>query len=65
LLQIVLHRREEILETECEMCYIHVLLSNVPTNLPYEELIGSAQQLFHKYPPSELAEEAEFDYYDR
>jgi len=59
---IVLYRRQDVLDTECEMCFVHVCLSNVPEDLPYEQLISDADDLFQLYPPSELAKEAEFEY---
>ena len=58
----MLHRREEVFQTEPEMCFIHVLLSKMPPNLPYELLIERARELFIMYPPSLLAPEADFEY---
>ena len=54
-----------MLSTECEMCFVHVCLSTVPEDLPYEQLISDAHELFQLYPPSELADEAEFEYENR
>ena len=47
------------------MCFVHVCLSAVPEDLPYEQLISNAHELFQLYPPSELADEAEFKYENR
>lgn len=47
------------------MCFVHVCLSTVPEDLPYEQLISDAHELFQLYPPSELADEAEFEYENR
>lgn len=57
-LQIVLHREEEVLECECDMAMVHHLLSQIPQDLPYETLISRAGDLFVQFPPSELAREA-------
>lgn len=56
---IVLHREKKILEQECDMACVHALLSHLPDDLPFEELILNARQLFEMYPPKQLeAEEA-------
>merc|ERR1719187_2471802 len=38
---IVLHRRQELLDAECEMSALHQLLSCIPPSLPFEELLES------------------------
>ncbi|CAN9504005.1 unnamed protein product [Ophioblennius macclurei] len=55
---IVLHREKEVKQTECDMAMVHHLLSRIPEDLPYELLIGQAQDLFEQYPPSLLAKRA-------
>lgn len=55
---IVLYRESEIMSSECEMCVIHSLLSKIPEDLPYEQLISKAGDLYLLYPPSEIANEA-------
>ncbi|XP_044028671.1 TBC1 domain family member 20 [Siniperca chuatsi] len=55
---IVLHREKEVKQTECDMAMVHHLLSHIPQDLPYELLIGQAQDLFNQYPPSLLAKRA-------
>ncbi|XP_029299646.1 TBC1 domain family member 20 isoform X1 [Cottoperca gobio] len=55
---IVLHREKEVKKTECDMAMVHHLLSRIPQDLPYELLIGQAQDLFDQYPPSLLAKQA-------
>lgn len=57
ILQIVLHREEEVLDCECDMAMMHHLLSRIPDDLPYETLISRAGDLFVQFPPSELARE--------
>ncbi|XP_067934936.1 TBC1 domain family member 20-like isoform X1 [Watersipora subatra] len=59
---VVVYRREEVLKTEPEMCFIHVLLSKMPTDLPCEQLINTARTLFALWPPYLLASEANFEY---
>ncbi|XP_068603417.1 TBC1 domain family member 20 [Brachionichthys hirsutus] len=55
---IVLRRETEVKQTECDMAMVHHLLSRIPQDLPYELLIGHAQDLFEQYPPSLLARRA-------
>ncbi|XP_045915436.1 TBC1 domain family member 20 isoform X2 [Micropterus dolomieu] len=55
---IVLYREKEVKQTECDMAMVHHLLSRIPQDLPYEHLIGQAQDLFDQYPPSLLAKRA-------
>ncbi|ESP03750.1 hypothetical protein LOTGIDRAFT_64842, partial [Lottia gigantea] len=61
---IVLYRQDEILSCECEMCFIHSLLSRIPENLPFEELITQAGDLFLQFPPKDLSDEAKRIRYD-
>ncbi|KXJ24234.1 TBC1 domain family member 20 [Exaiptasia diaphana] len=58
---LVIERREEILLGECEMSFVHHLLSRIPENFPYrvEEYIVSAIFLFDKYSPEKLASAAD------
>lgn len=58
---IVLYREKEILATECEMCYIHSLLSKIPDDLPLEQLTTHAGDLFIQFPPNELEKEANLE----
>ncbi|KFP41369.1 TBC1 domain family member 20, partial [Chlamydotis macqueenii] len=55
---IVLYRKQEVLDCECDMASVHHLLSQIPQDLPYETLISKAGDLFVQFPPSELAREA-------
>ncbi|XP_064598713.1 TBC1 domain family member 20-like [Liolophura sinensis] len=55
---IVLYRESEILSSECEMCVLHCLLSKIPENLPFEQLISKAGDLYLQYPPTDLANQA-------
>ncbi|KAK3085954.1 hypothetical protein FSP39_011254 [Pinctada imbricata] len=59
---VVLHREKEILSSECDMCILHGLLSKVPDNLPYEQLIKKAGDLFLQYPPDVIEKDAAATY---
>ncbi|XP_071785081.1 TBC1 domain family member 20-like isoform X2 [Asterias amurensis] len=59
---IVLHRQEEVLACECDMAYVHSLLSKIPGDLPMEHLVSQAGDLFVQYPPKEMAREARLQY---
>lgn len=54
---LVIRRRSDVLGGECEMSYVHHLLSRIPDDLPdyVEELITAAHSLFCKFPPEKLA----------
>merc|ERR1719145_141196 len=55
---IVLHRGEEILAAEPEMSSIHSLLSRIPVDLPFEDLLVYCQELYESLPPHIVEEEA-------
>ncbi|MBN3286405.1 TBC20 protein, partial [Polyodon spathula] len=55
---IVLHREKEVKHCDCDMPSIHQLLSQIPQNLPYEELISRAEELLKCYPPTLLEKRA-------
>ena len=57
----MLHRKREVLVTECEMCYVHSLLSKIPPDLPMDALVIRAGDLFVQYPPNVLEEEAKME----
>ncbi|XP_060798586.1 TBC1 domain family member 20 [Neoarius graeffei] len=52
---IVLYREREVKSTECDMASVHHLLSQIPQDLPYEQLISHTHSLFTRYPPTQLA----------
>ncbi|XP_009889075.1 PREDICTED: TBC1 domain family member 20-like, partial [Charadrius vociferus] len=52
---VVLHREEEVLATPCDMPSVHQLLSRLPQDLPYEQLVLRAQELFQRHPHTRLA----------
>jgi len=45
---IVLHREQEILLCECDMAMVHGLLSRVPSDLPFEQLLVDAMELYEQ-----------------
>lgn len=51
---IVLYREREVKSSECDMASVHHLLSHIPQDLPYEQLISRTQNLFTRYPPTLL-----------
>ena len=55
LIQLVLHRREELLTLECEMSTVHAFLSSIPEDLDYENLLKQAWDAFQTYPPNVVA----------
>ncbi|KAM7444840.1 hypothetical protein ABFA07_006632 [Porites harrisoni] len=58
---LVIRRRADVLSGECEMSYVHHLLSRIPDDLPdyVEELVTASHSLFCKFPPEKLAGAAE------
>ncbi|XP_069588234.1 TBC1 domain family member 20-like isoform X3 [Ranitomeya imitator] len=52
--QMVLMRETEVLQGDCDMPSVHQLLSQIPSNFPYETLISRTCSLFRRCPPSEL-----------
>lgn len=54
-LQIILTRRAEVLEVDCELSAVHGLLSKLPPHIEYEQMVAMALQLFKKHPPHSLA----------
>lgn len=53
--EIILHFRDQLLQNvECEYSAIHIFLTNIPQNLPFDKLIHKAVKLFEKVPPKKL-----------
>lgn len=48
---IILYRKNQILSRECSFGSIYSLLSEFPQNLPFDDIIENAIQLFDEYPP--------------
>ncbi|XP_041675105.1 uncharacterized protein LOC108105201 isoform X2 [Drosophila eugracilis] len=56
---ILLYRSNEILKEECDMASVHCLLSTLPENLPFEELLRTSTMLVNKYNLSEIENDVE------
>lgn len=56
---IILHRSEEILLEECDMAMIHCLLSKLPDDLPFENLLKKSSNLYEKYSLTVIEKEVE------
>ncbi|XP_065357081.1 TBC1 domain family member 20 [Calliphora vicina] len=56
---IILHRAEDILLEECDMAMIHCLLSKLPDDLPFENLLKTSSQLYEKYSLTVIEKEVE------
>jgi len=54
---LVLHRREEVLATDCDMASVHSVLSHIPCDLPLEKLLRDATKLSQRYPSVTLEPE--------
>lgn len=55
---VVLHQQDQVLALEPDMAIIHHFLSNVPDDLPFEQLITKAVVIFNDYPPEDAARDA-------
>ncbi|KAJ8958557.1 hypothetical protein NQ314_006396 [Rhamnusium bicolor] len=51
---LVVHRRSEVLAESCDMASVHCLLSQIPDNLDFEEILVRASTFHKKYPPKKL-----------
>lgn len=51
---VVVQRRQEVFEVGCDMASIHCLLSQIPDDLNFEEILRRAAMLYKKYPPEKL-----------
>ncbi|KAF4525964.1 hypothetical protein B566_EDAN000755 [Ephemera danica] len=56
---IVLHRCDELLATPCQMDCMHLLLSQLPEDLPYEKLLKTASKLYADFPPESIERDIE------
>ena len=54
LFQILIYRGKEIMEVTCEMSAVHSILTSLPHDLPYDNLISNAYILIRKFPPRKL-----------
>lgn len=51
---LVIQRRNEVFAEDCDMASIHCLLSQIPDDLNFEEILKKASSYFEKYPPDVL-----------
>ncbi|XP_051158357.1 TBC1 domain family member 20 [Leptopilina boulardi] len=51
---IVIHRADEIFNTIPDMGHTHKVLCSLPDNLPIENLLVNANNLYHRYPPGTI-----------
>ncbi|XP_063306984.1 TBC1 domain family member 20-like isoform X2 [Pelobates fuscus] len=61
--QMVLMREQDILSVDCDMPSVHQLLSNIPKDFPFEDLVSRAHTLFHRHPPSDVVKRASLQKY--
>ncbi|XP_065208354.1 TBC1 domain family member 20 [Planococcus citri] len=54
---VVIHRQDDVFATECDMASLHQVLSQLPDELPFDDLLIKATQLYHKYPPGDIHKE--------
>lgn len=51
---LVIHRRQEVFDAGCDMASVHVVLSQIPDNLDFEEILVQASKYYKNYPPDTL-----------
>ncbi|XP_073942272.1 TBC1 domain family member 20 [Choristoneura fumiferana] len=56
---IVLHRQEEVYVCDCDMAMLHCLLSRLPDDLPFEDILVTAKKLYEENDPTDLEAEVE------
>ncbi|KAG0350056.1 hypothetical protein BG005_010414 [Podila minutissima] len=56
---VVMARREELLEVECDNAMVHTFLTKFPKNIDLELVISHAHQLYTSYPPETLQNRTE------
>ncbi|KAJ0182151.1 hypothetical protein K1T71_002873 [Dendrolimus kikuchii] len=54
---IVLHRAPEVYACECDMAMLHCLLSRLPDDLPFEDILLRAKKLYEENDPVDLEPE--------
>lgn len=59
LFQVVMSRREELFEVECDNAMVHTFLAKFPQNIDLEQIISRAHELYMTYPPEILQNRAE------
>lgn len=51
---LVIERRQKVFEAGCDMASIHCLLSQIPDDLDFEEILQRATSLYKNHPPNKL-----------
>ncbi|CAH1105702.1 unnamed protein product [Psylliodes chrysocephalus] len=51
---LVIQRRQEVFAEGCDMASIHCLLSQIPNNLNFDEILQKASEYYRKFPPEKL-----------
>ncbi|XP_059058117.1 TBC1 domain family member 20 [Achroia grisella] len=54
---IVLHRAPQLLAADCDMAVLHCMLSRLPDDLPFEDILVTADKLYELYPPKDIEPE--------
>lgn len=57
--EILRHRERELIEVECDMAMLHHALSQVPDDLPLDDLLQKARLLYRRLPPPSLADQVD------
>lgn len=57
---VVLHRKTEVLQQDCDMASVHALLSRIPDDLPFENLLLESLDLFDKFSYAKLKRESSY-----
>ncbi|XP_077286925.1 TBC1 domain family member 20 [Arctopsyche grandis] len=53
---IVLFRAVDIFELDCDMATVHCFLSELPEDLPFEDILKEASDLYNKFTPESMRE---------
>ncbi|XP_063376702.1 TBC1 domain family member 20 [Cydia fagiglandana] len=56
---VVLHRRREVAACDADMAMLHCLLSRLPDDLPFEEILVTAKTLYDENDPADLEPEVD------
>ncbi|XP_023946440.2 TBC1 domain family member 20 [Bicyclus anynana] len=54
---LVLHRAPDVLQCDCDMAMMHCLLSRLPDDLPFEDILVTAKKLYEENDPTDLEAE--------
>ncbi|CAH2067611.1 unnamed protein product, partial [Iphiclides podalirius] len=54
---LVLHRAPDVHACDCDMAMMHCLLSRLPDDLPFEDILVTAEKLYNENDPTDLEDE--------